>query len=369
MTTTPRPAGTARLADVARHAGVSEATVSRVCNDKPGVSERTRLTVLRSLDVLGYDRPRVKVTSAGLVGLIVPELSNPVFPAYAQVIENILSAAGYTPLLCTQTVGGVHEDEYVHMLLERGVAGIIYVSGHHANLHSDVERYRELIAQGVPIVMVSGFREGVAAPFVSLDDREGIELAVAHLVALGHTRIGLLVGPDHFVPVVAKIEGFRRACARLLPAQTGEAGDDPARFEDLIVRSLFTIEGGAGGGEQLLDRGCTAIVCASDLMALGAIRAARRRGLQVPDDVSVVGHDDSLLMAFTDPPLTTVRANIQGMGAAAVAALLEQIDGRGSAVPELIFPPDLVVRGSTGPVPTGPASVEPASVVPASVEP
>src|SRR5213075_3060631 len=113
----------ARLADIAAQAAVSEATVSRVLNGKPGVAEGTRQAVLTALDVLGYERPaKLKQHSAGLVGLIVPELENPIFPAFAQVIESALARQGYTPVLCTQTPGGVHEDEYTKMLLERGVA-------------------------------------------------------------------------------------------------------------------------------------------------------------------------------------------------------------------------------------------------------
>src|SRR5215210_5588333 len=123
----------ARLADIAAQAGVSEATVSRVLNGRPGVAEGTRQSVLTALDVLGYERPvRLRQHTAGLVGLILPELDNPIFPAFAQAIETQLAHHGYTPVLCTQTPG-VHEDDYTQLLLERGVAGIIFVSG----LHSD----------------------------------------------------------------------------------------------------------------------------------------------------------------------------------------------------------------------------------------
>ena len=107
-----------RLADIAQHAEVSEATVSRVLNGKPGVAALTRQAVLTSLDVLGYDRPsRLRRKSAGLVGLVMPELTNPIFPAFAQIIETALARQGFTPVLCTQTPGGVHEDDYVTMLL------------------------------------------------------------------------------------------------------------------------------------------------------------------------------------------------------------------------------------------------------------
>ena len=123
----------ARLADIAAQADVSEATVSRVLNDRPGVSDSTRQAVLTAIDVLGYDRPtRLKPKSALLVGLVMPELVNPIFPAFAQVIETMLTERGYTPLLCTQSPGGTTEDQYVEMLLEHAVDGIVFVSGLHA---------------------------------------------------------------------------------------------------------------------------------------------------------------------------------------------------------------------------------------------
>ncbi len=178
----------ARLADIAAQAGVSEATVSRVLNGKPGVSDATRQAVLTALDVLGYERPaKLKQHSAGLVGLIVPELENPIFPAFAQVIESALARQGYTPVLCTQTPGGVHEDEYTKMLLERGVAGIVFVSGLHADATADPARYQALRRRGLPIVLVNGYVEGVDAPFISNDDVASMELSVGHLVELGHT--------------------------------------------------------------------------------------------------------------------------------------------------------------------------------------
>jgi DNA-binding LacI/PurR family transcriptional regulator len=336
----------ARLADIALQAGVSEATVSRVLNGKPGVADGTRQAVLTALDVLGYERPtRLKQHSAGLVGLIVPELDNPIFPAFAQVIESALARHGYTPVLCTQTPGGVHEDDYTQMLLERGVAGIVFVSGLHADSTADPGRYQQLCQRGLPIVLVNGYMEGVDAPFISNDDVASMELAVGHLASLGHTRIGLAVGQRRFVPVVRKITGFREALRRHL-------GVDDA--EPWVESSLFTVEGGGLAGERLVERGATAVICGSDLMALGAIRSLRARGLSVPGDVSVVGYDDSLLIAFTDPPLTTVRQSVQAMGAAAVRALLDEISGLPAPRAEYVFRPELVVRASTGAAATSP---------------
>lgn len=327
----------ARLSDIAQQADVSEATVSRVLNDRPGVAAETRQAVLTALDVLGYERPaRLRKRNAGLVGLIVPELDNPIFPAFAQTIESSLTQHDFTPVLCTQAPGGVPEDEYVEMLLDRQVSGIIFVSGLHADSTSDPERYRKLIARPLPIVLVNGYAEGIEAPFISCDDRTAGELAVGHLAALGHRKIGLITGPERFYPVKRKIEGYRAAMARL-------------GLQETISLAWFSVEGGDAAAGRLLEQGVTGFVCGSDLMALGAIRAARQRGLQVPKDVSIVGYDDSPLIAFTDPPLTTLRQPVRPMAVAAVRALIDEIKGHAAPHSEYIFRPELVVRGSTAP--------------------
>jgi LacI family transcriptional regulator, repressor for deo operon, udp, cdd, tsx, nupC, and nupG len=345
----------ARLFDIAAQAGVSQATVSRVLNDRPGVSAEARQAVLTALDVLGYERPaRLRKRSAGLVGLVVPELENPIFPAFAQVIESVLNQEGYTPVLCTQTAGGVTEDEYVEMLLDRQVNGIVFVSGLHADTTADPERYHKLIARQLPIVMINGHVAGVEAPFISCDDRIAGELAVSHLAALGHRRIGLITGPKRFSPVQRKVSGFRSAMSRLFDIGEPE-------LNSLVSLSLFTVEGGAAGAGRLLDQGVTGIACGSDLMALGAIREARTRGLRVPGDVSVVGYDDSPLMAFTDPPLTTMRQPVSAMAVAAVRALIDEINGHAAPHSEYLFRPELVVRGSTAASPVDSAR-EPAAV-------
>lgn len=186
---------------------------------------------------LGYDRPSLlRRKSAGLVGLVTPELTNPIFPAFAQAIEAVLAREGYTPVLCTQTPGGVHEDDYVTMLLDRGVAGIIYVSGLHADSTTDPIRYRTLRERGLPIVLINGYLEGVDAPFISNDDVASMDLALSHLVAQGHKNIGLAVGQDRYVPVIRKIIGFRSAMMTLL------GRDD---VENLVERTMFSVEGGA----------------------------------------------------------------------------------------------------------------------------
>lgn len=332
----------ARLADIAAQAGVSEATVSRVLNGRPGVGDRTSQAVLTALDVLGYERPApLRQRRAGLVGLVVPELDNPIFPAFAQVIETTCAQHGYTPVLCTQTPGGVGEDEYVEMLLDRGVSGIVFVSGLHSDVSNDVARYQKLTGRGLPIVFVNGYLTDVEAPYVSADDTVAVELAVEHLRSLGHRRLGFANGPDRYTPVRRRLAAVQATMRRRDLVAAG--------LEGVEEQALFSVEGGHAAAVRLLDRGATGLICGSDLMALGAIRAVRQRGLEVPRDISVVGYDDSPLVPFTDPPLTTVRQPVHAMGLAAVRALIDEINGHGAPHTEYLFRPELVVRGSTAP--------------------
>jgi len=327
-----------RLTDVAEQAGVSTATVSRVLNGKPGVAEETRRAVLAALDLLGYERPeKLRARSAGLVGLIVPELTNPVFPAFAQQVETHLADRGFTPLLCTQTPGGVTEDQYIELMVDHHVDGIIFVSGLHADSQADISRYERLTSLDIPFVTINGTNPRLLVPAFSIDEPRSMEIAVRHLHSLGHRRIGLATGQERYIPTQGKIRGFRRAMKRYCEV------DNPP-----IVNTLFTLEGGRAAAGILLERGCTALVCGSDLMALGAVHQARSRGLEVPTDISVIGFDDSPLFAFTDPPLTTLRQPVETICRAAVTTLLTMIEDGPVPRMEMVFVPELIVRGSTG---------------------
>ncbi|MFI9776887.1 LacI family transcriptional regulator [Streptomyces sp. NBC_01003] len=334
---------TRRLAQVAQKVGVSEATVSRVLNNKPGVSEATRQAVLTALDVLGYERPtQLRGERARLVGLVLPELQNPIFPAFADVIGGALAQQGLTPVLCTQTNGGVSEADYVELLLQQQVSGVVFAGGQFAQADARHEHYRLLSERKVPVVLVNAAIEDLGFPCVACDDAVAVEQAWRHLSSLGHERIGLVLGPEDHVPSMRKLAAARgvvRAAGGTLP-------------EDAVERAMFSLEGGHAAAARLMRRGITGIICASDPLALGAVRAARREGLRVPDEISVVGYDDSAFMNCTEPPLTTVRQPIEAMGRAAVELLVTQIQG-GSVTPgELLFEPELVVRGSTAQAPS-----------------
>jgi len=333
---------TRRLADVARYAGVSEATVSRVLNQKPGVAKATQDLVLTALDVLGYERPtQLRGERARLVGLVLPELQNPIFPAFAEVVADALAKRGFTPVLCTRTSAGISESDYVDMLLEHQVSGVIFSGGLYAQAAADHEHYVRLRERGLPAVLVNAAYDDLGFPRISVDDRSAVEQAFTHLRSLGHARIGMVLGPQDHVPSARKLAAFQELCA--------SHGTAP----ELVERGMFSMEGGQAAGRRLLRHGATGVICASDVMALGVVRAARREGLSVPDEVSVVGFDDSALMSCTDPPLTTVRQPIESMGRSAVAVLVNQIGGAPVSSEEMLFQPELVVRGSTGPVPLG----------------
>ncbi|MBQ0851134.1 MULTISPECIES: LacI family DNA-binding transcriptional regulator [Streptomyces] len=336
---------TRRLAQVAKKVGVSEATVSRVLNGKPGVSDSTRQSVLTALDVLGYERPtQLRGERARLVGLVLPELQNPIFPLFAEVIGGALAQQGLTPVLCTQTKGGVSEADYVELLLQQHVSGVVFAGGGlFAQADAPHDHYRQLAERRIPVVLINAPIEGLDFPCVSCDDAVAVEQAWRHLTLLGHERIGVVLGPSDHIP-------SRRKLAAARAAAEAAGGSLPDAY---VERSMFSLEGGQAATARLLDRGVTGVVCASDPLALGAIRAARRRGLAVPEQVSVVGYDDSAFMNCTEPPLTTVRQPVEAMGRAAVDLLCAQIQGAEVQPGELLFEPELVVRGSTTQAPRG----------------
>jgi DNA-binding LacI/PurR family transcriptional regulator len=331
------------LAEVAKYVGVSEATVSRVLNGRPGISEATRAAVLTALDVLGYERPtKLRGERARLVGLVLPEFGNPIFPAFAEVVAGALAKRGFTPVLCTRTAGGVSEADYVDMLLDQHVSGVIFAGGDYAQADADHAHYRRLAQRRLPVVLVNAAVEGIGFPTVATDDGHAVEQAYGHLTSLGHERIGLMLGPTDHMPSARKLAAFTAA---LEPAGLAEE----ARVGRWVERTMFSMEGGHAAGARMISRGITGIICASDVLALGAIRAARRARLHVPEDVSVVGYDDSAFMTCTEPPLTTVRQPIEAMGQAVVALLVSEVAGNAVPADELLFEPELVVRGSTGP--------------------
>ena len=295
--------------------------------------------MLTALDVLGYERPtKLRGERARLVGLVLPELQNPIFPAFAEVVAGALAKRGFTPVLCTRTEEGVSEADYVDMLLDQHVSGVIFAGGLYAQADADHEHYRRLLERGLPVVLVNAAIDGIGFPTVSADDAVAVRAGV-RASALARARPDR-PGPRPGGPRAVLPQAGRRAAivAGLGTVPTWSQSARSSRWR--VARQPAS---------RLLKRGVTGVICASDVLALGAVRAARRLGMSVPGDVSVVGYDDSAFMACTDPPLTTIRQPIEAMGQAAVSLLVNQVGGNDVPAEELFFDTELVVRGSTAP--------------------
>lgn len=327
-----------KLSEVATLAGVSEATVSRVLNGRPGVADTTRHSVLEVLGDLGYRDVPLRSTSSGVVGIVTPELENPVFALFAQSLQSQLASRGLLPLVCSSTSETVNEQDYLEHFLSTRSAGVIVVNGRYAQPEVGYEPYVSLCDRGLPVVLVNGIHHPSPVRAVAIDIASATASAAHHLLNLGHKRIGLLVGPMRYSTSQDMLAGCRRAAERW-----GLACEDR-----LIAETVFTFEGGQAGSAQLLEAGATGIIAANDLMAAGAIGAARTRGADVPGDVSVIGFDGTPAMSHTSPKLTTLRQPVDRMAAAATELLLDSSNGNGS-VQTQIFVPELVVGESTGP--------------------
>ncbi|HJE51277.1 MAG TPA: LacI family transcriptional regulator [Tessaracoccus flavescens] len=325
----------AKLADLATAAGVSTATVSRVLNGKPGVAEGTRAAVLATMEQLGYYSPaESSQPDISFIAVMTPELGNPSFASFASELSLLLSAANRHMIMCTAGPGATSEVQYLDALLGVEIAGILSVSGTLADSLVSHDHYQRLISAGVPAVFINAYDPDVSGSFFSCSDAEAISISIAHLRSFGHTKIGLAVGQMRYQPAQRKREAFL----------------NQGMPESSFVSTIFSVEGGQAGAARLLDSGHTAIICGSDVMALGVIREARARGLDVPGDVSVVGYDDSALMSFTNPALTTVRQPVSAICQAAVSSLMSAIRGLPTDQTEMLFHPDLIIRQSTGPV-------------------
>jgi DNA-binding LacI/PurR family transcriptional regulator len=279
--------------------------------------------------------------STGIVGLLVPELENPIFPALAQAMEHRAAAAGYATILCNTAGSALREAEYVHMLVERNVDGMIFISSEVTDLRSDHRHYRRLWDEGARIVFVNGSADSLEVTSVGVDERASGKLATEHLLALGHRRIGFAAGAQYAQPTRDKAEGRTQALLA--------AGVDP---DGLIAHAPFSVDGGRAAVRELFAAPGgppTAIVCSSDLMAIGVLMEAAALGLAVPDDLSVIGFDGIEAASWTRPALTTIEQPIADIAETAVGALRSLIDEPGRPLPDFVFRPKLRVRESTAP--------------------
>ncbi len=327
--------------DVAKRAGVSPATVSRVLNPSGHpVREATRRRVLRAVRELGYTpnhlaRSLLRQETA-VVGLLVPDVSNPYYAAILRGMEDVAHQHGLAVMLCNTDRDPQKQRRYLQTLLERRVDGMVVAGG------TFTPQDRRTLERKVPVVAVG--RHPARIPSVRVDNVDAARRACRHLLELGHRRIACLAGPEASTTARDRVQGYRFALE--------EGGVRPR--EEWVVWSEFTARGGYCATQEILSRSrVTALLASNDQMALGALRALAEAGLSVPAQVSVVSFDDTPLAAATVPALTTVAIPAYEMGRHAMELLLRV--RAGERAEDLVLPTELRLRESAGP----PEAVEP----------
>ena len=339
---TPRHAN---LEDIARKAGVSRSTVSRVINDEPYVSERTRAKVRAVIDAVGFSpnpAARMLVTQrTRVIGVVIPHtllvtFQDPFYyPTLLQGVSEMTNERDYATLLWW---GQSYDDEdrFARRILQQNrlMDGLIVASA-----TSDDPLIPRLVELGTPFVTVerpAHFEDRVS--YVSVDNVQAAQNAVTHLISLGRRRIGTITGALDNVDGEDRLTGYRNAL------QNAGFPLDPA----LVAEGRFTHQSGIIGARKLVKAGADAIFAANDISAQGALEALREAGLRVPEDVAVMGFDDLPLSVQSSPQLSTVRQPIQQKGSVATRLLLDLIEGRVEGPHQILLPTQLVIRQSCG---------------------
>jgi LacI family transcriptional regulator len=333
------------LRDVAREAGVHTSTASRALNPETRsiVNRDTVERVLATADKLGY-RPHplaqgLRTNRTMSVGMVIPDIENPLFGPIVAGVEQVLGSEGYSLLITNSDINDGRTSDVVMALVERRVDGMIVAS---ASRNDEI--IHDLVEGGIPMVLVNRSTEGVGVPAILGDDVTGIGLAVDHLVGLGHRRIGHVAGPQHLSTGLARHQAFITRMHSL------DLGHDSSAVEEA---TWYQVDPGYKAARTLLDRrpDLTAIVAANDLVALGCYRAVMESGLEVGGDVSIVGYNDIPLLDLMQPPMTSVRVPYRQMGIEAASTLLPMMTSGstpGRAV-SIRLTPTLSVRQSTAP--------------------
>jgi LacI family repressor for deo operon, udp, cdd, tsx, nupC, and nupG len=332
--------------EVAKRAGVSTATVSRVLSQPNVVAPATRRRVLQAVERLGYEpnstAQNLRTLKTAKLLVTVPDLSNPFFSLILQGIEDAAQREGYSVLVGDTQHDEKREERYALMLRRKEADGLIFL-GH--RMPKEATSYiRSLAPRCAPVVNGCEFTPTLGVPSVHIDNAKAAYQAMDHLYGLGHRRIGIVTGP-----LVSPLSRDR------LRGATARAKKEKAEREFIVMHGDFSIESGAAAAERLLGRSerPTAVFCFNDEMAMGVVEVARTMGVRVPQHLSVVGFDDIRFARHMDPPLTTIAQPMRQIGEGTVRLLLSILAGGHDAeTPESVtLPHKLVVRASTAPPP------------------
>jgi len=341
---------TVTLREVARLAGVHPSTASRALNDatRALVKAETVERVTAAANALRY-KPNYLARSFKThrtlsIGVIIPDINNPLFPPMLRGVEDRLAEAGYVALLANTENDAERERRIFDELLGRQVDGLVL-----ATARREDPRLVELGREGIPVVLVNRVVDDHAFSSVSVDDGAGIRLVVDHLVRLGHRRIAHVAGPQSFSTGFGRYRGF-------VSSMSTNALTPDARL--VSFAAAFSIAEGVRCARGLLGRSDppTAVVAGNDMLALGCYSALEEAGLRCPDDISIVGFNDMPFIDRLSPPLTSVRIPHYDIGTHAAELMLERIQRPDSPLKVLLLAPELVVRGSTGPAARVPGS-------------
>lgn len=322
--------------DIAKDAGVSIATVSHVLNNKGRVGATTRQNVLRAIAKLGYERDALASALAGrnsyTIGFIVPDINNTFFPEVLRGAEDEAFVRGYSVFICNTDDDAAKEQAYLKTLRSKRMDGIIIATGVTPGAVID-----ELIQDGVRVVVVARELRDVSVGTVVVDNFRGGTIAAEHLLALGHRHIGFIAEPRQITSSMQRLAGFQAALSHV-PSTKLYLSED-AGFGLSTGQRIAT--------ELLTQHPVTALFAVNDQLAIGALQACQRLGLRVPQDISLIGFDDTVLAKIVQPPLTTIAQPIYELGRQAVAMTISSIESAVQSTEIIVLPGELVVREST----------------------
>lgn len=307
------------MKDVAKHAGVSVSTVSYVLNDSGPVGAVRRNRVLDAIRVLEYSpngtARSLKRQSAATIGMVIPELTNPFFAMVAEGVQRAASARDVLVVLVVPEDAGEADGKHLELLRGQRIDGVVYLSGTGSMPATIYE-----VARTGPVVLVDEQIPGLNLPAVVCDSRKGAREVAAHVLKQGHTKVAVIGGPTALWTAQQRLAGYREAFAGAglqpdaVPVFVGDYRQTSGR--ELAAQALAA------------DPRPTALICANDLMASGAMQYCREVGLRVPEDVSIVGFDDLPFSALLTPQLTSVRQPAYDMGFKAASLLLDMLEGK-----------------------------------------
>ncbi|MFU0781755.1 MAG: DNA-binding transcriptional regulator, LacI/PurR family [Thermoanaerobacterium thermosaccharolyticum] len=325
------------IKDVAKEAGVSVATISRVLNNSPGVSDETREKVLSVIKRLNYNPNllgrNLRRMETNMVLVLLPTISNPFYARIVKGIEDVAQKNGYGVMLCNTDSDIERERMYLELLKNRLSDGVIFMAPEIGE-----EELNE-IGEKYAVVQCCEYKEGANVSHVSIDNYKASYKAVKHLIGLGHKNIGFISCKNNFLSTKHRESGYKKA----LEDSGIEFNPDYIRYGDYSFKSGFR------AAQSLLNdfKEITAIFAISDIMAIGAIKACYENGLKVPDDVAIVGFDNISFAPMYNPSLTTVSQPKYDIGCTAMELLIKQIRNKGGNKENIVLEHELIIRQST----------------------